>query len=106
MLTTNRLISIARVGLLAAGFTVAGCYPASAPPPVLSGEHASELSQGHDLFTASCNRCHGYPDLTKKPDEHWPHAVERMGKKAHLDAAGQAAVLHYILAYRAESAHH
>ena len=103
------------VVLVAVGFVGAGCYPKVAPPPgALSassvasaserwpGVTTSSLSRGHDLFLAHCNACHGYPDLAPISDERWPGILEKMAKKAGLDAADRDAVLHFVLASRSE----
>jgi hypothetical protein len=106
---------VLRVALFAVGAMGAGCYPKVAPPPAaVSGEHvtsastrwpgvtAASLAQGHDLFVANCNQCHGYPDLTAISDDRWPGILDKMGRKAHLDPAETDAVLHFVLASRAE----
>jgi hypothetical protein len=106
---------VLRVALFAIGTMGAGCYPKVAPPPAaVSGDHAASastrwpgvtagsLSQGHDLFLANCDRCHGYPDLTAISDERWPGILEKMGRKSHLGPEETDAVLHFVLASRAE----
>ena len=105
------------VAVVAVGFMGSGCYPKVAPPPgALSagsvaaaserwpGVTAGSLARGHDLFVAHCNACHGYPDLTDVSDERWPGIIEKMAKKAGLDAEGRDAVLHFVLASREQGA--
>jgi hypothetical protein len=106
---------VLQVALLSVVAMGAGCYPRVAPPPAaVSGDHvtsassrwpgvtASSLAQGHDLFLANCNQCHGYPDLSAIADDRWPGILDKMGRKAHLDPAETDAVLHFVLASRAE----
>jgi mono/diheme cytochrome c family protein len=94
---------------------VTGCYPKVAPPPgALSasgaasasarwpGVTADSLSHGREVFVASCNACHGYPDLTAIADERWPGILEKMAKKAGLGPEDRDAVLHFVLASRSE----
>lgn len=103
------------LALGAIGATGAGCYPKVAPPPAaVSSDHvasastrwpgvtAGSLAQGHDLFLANCDQCHGYPDLAAIPDDRWPRILEKMGKKSHLGPEETDAVLHFVLASRAE----
>jgi hypothetical protein len=103
------------LALCAFAATGAGCYPKVAPPPAaVSGDHvasastrwpgvtAGSLAQGHDLFLANCDQCHGYPDLTAIADDRWPGILEKMGKKSHLGPEETDAVLHFVLASRAE----
>jgi mono/diheme cytochrome c family protein len=103
------------VALLAAAFTEAGCYPKAGPPPgALSansvtsastrwpGVTAGSLAAGRDLFLAKCNGCHDYPDLAAISDERWPNILDKMAKKADLGAEQRDAVLHFVLASRAE----
>lgn len=105
------------VALLAVGVLGAGCYPKGAPAGgALSaagvasasarwpGVTAASLAAGHDHFVAKCNGCHDYPDLVAIPDERWTAIVERMAKKSGLGADERDAVLHYVLAARAERA--
>lgn len=104
-----------RITLLTFGFAAAGCFPstAAAPGPLSAnsvswgtahwpGTTPADLEKGHDVFLSSCNRCHGYPNLMAKTDDHWPHTIESMGNKAHLDAAQKETLLHFVLAFRAD----
>jgi hypothetical protein len=97
--------------------TVTGCYPkAGSAPAALSaatitsasarwpGTTASSLAAGRDLFLVKCNGCHDYPDLAAIADERWPHIVEKMGTKSHLNPAERDEVLRYVLAWRSEQA--
>jgi hypothetical protein len=105
------------VALLAIGVAGAGCFPktAAAPGPVSAngvtwastrwpGVTAGALSAGRDHFVAKCSGCHGYPDLAAIQEGEWPTIVERMAKKAGLGAEERDAVLHFVLASRAEHA--
>lgn len=104
-----------RVALVTVGLLEAGCYPkVAAPPGALSanavasastrwpGVTVSSLSHGRELFLAHCNACHGYPDLAAISDERWPGILEKMARKAGLGAEDRDAVLHFVLAARAE----
>ena len=101
--------------VLAVGLLGAACYPKSGPAPAAvsaatatsastqwPGVTASSLSAGHDLFLSNCNGCHGYPDLTSIAEGDWPHILDRMAKKSHLDAQQRDDVLHFVLASRSE----
>jgi hypothetical protein len=103
------------LALLALGSLAAGCYPkAGAPPAVLSessvisastrwpGSTTGSLSAGRDLFLAKCDGCHAYPDLTAVAEERWPHIIDSMARKSHLNADEHDEVLHYVLASRSE----
>jgi cytochrome c5 len=103
------------VAVLAIGLLEAGCYPKTGPAPTAlsadtaasassrwPGVTASSLSAGHDLFVANCNVCHGYPDVTSISEADWPHILDSMAKKSHLDAEQRDEVLHFVLASRSE----
>jgi hypothetical protein len=100
-----------RVALAVALLAGAACYPKSAPPPATVTEGGvawasakwpavteASLAAGRDTFVAECNACHDHPDLSAIPDDRWPAIVERMGKKADLDAATSEQVLQFVLA--------
>jgi hypothetical protein len=110
---TDRIVLVVVLFLGAA--MGAGCYPKAGPPPgALSassvasastrwpGATERSLSVGHDLFLEKCNACHDYPDLAAIPDERWPHILDKMARKADLDAGQRDAVLHFVLASRSE----
>lgn len=61
------------------------------------------LEQGRQTYTASCNRCHGYPEVQKYSEEEWHPIMERMGKKAKLTAEQTELVTRYVIALRASS---
>jgi hypothetical protein len=107
---TMRNIAALALGTLA----VAGCYPktAAAPAAVAPTELSiakakfpdvtdDELKLGHDRFIEKCNGCHGYPDLHAIAADKWPSIVERMGKKADLDARSTQAVLRFVVTAQA-----
>ncbi|HEX4449171.1 MAG TPA: hypothetical protein VH044_20675, partial [Polyangiaceae bacterium] len=79
--------------------SASGAASASARWP---GVTADSLSHGREVFVASCNACHGYPDLTAIADERWPGILEKMAKKAGLGPEDRDAVLHFVLASRSE----
>lgn len=87
--------------------SLVGCgYPKSGPVPATPGGEASsnwpDAAEGRTLFVANCNKCHGHPDVHAESDAEWPSIVERMAKKAELDAAQRDKVLHFIQAARAQ----
>jgi mono/diheme cytochrome c family protein len=107
---------LATVGLFVS-LVGAACYPAVAPVPgELSASGvawaaarwpdvtAKSLSAGRVLFVAKCNGCHGYPALGDISEQRWPGILDTMAKKAHLASDERDAVLHYVLASRAEPA--
>jgi mono/diheme cytochrome c family protein len=114
--TVLRLVLLT-AGLVGAGLVCGACYPKAGPPPgALSansvttatarwpGVTAATLQGGHDLFLANCNGCHSYPDLTAIAEDEWPSILEKMAKKSHLNGDERDAVLHFVLASRAEHA--
>jgi hypothetical protein len=66
------------------------------------GVTASSLARGRVLFLANCNGCHHYPDFAAIAEERWPDILTKMAKKSHLDVGETDAVLHFVLASRAE----
>ncbi len=100
--------------LLLSPVLLLACRPAAAPAPAplspaaLSAANArwpdasaESFENGRQLFLTHCNRCHGYPDVSKVDEDDWPSIVQRMGRKAHLDDAQKELVLRFILAEKA-----
>lgn len=92
---------------------LAACFPKSGPTPgPVSPEEVKaaavkwpgvtepQLAEGRQLFIERCNSCHGYPDVNAKEEGEWPSIMDRMAKKAKLDAGQKTRVLHFILASR------
>lgn len=101
------MINVARGFVCAVTLALAGCgYPKSAPVPAAPGPAASaqwpDAAEGRQLFVANCNKCHGYPDVRSEPEAEWPSIIERMAKKAELDAAQRDKVLHFVQAARTQ----
>jgi cytochrome c5 len=95
--------------VLAASLVACGGYPPAGPVPPrpasaagAAGATPESVAAGHDLFAASCNKCHEYPEVTSRSEAEWPSIVKRMGDKAELDAKQTETVLHFVLAARAE----
>lgn len=61
---------------------------------------AESLEHGRQLFLASCNKCHAYPDRAAYSEDRWPRIVANMGKRAKLSDEESTQVLHFILATR------
>ena len=107
MSNPRRDLSAAAVSLLLA----AGCYPKSAPPPTSVPPGALELGKasfpdltdvqlerGRTAFVASCGQCHDHPAPSAVPSGSWPGVMDRMAKKAKLDASTREDVLRFVLA--------
>lgn len=92
--------SITKIAALlpfAAALAVVACGPGkTVASPIDVADPA--VAHGKELYTAGCNKCHGYPDPHLMGDDKWPETVEEMGKKAKLEPADRQAVLQYILA--------
>lgn len=99
---------------LALGVTLSGCAGGphhTAPPPGPLDEatiaaarartpdtSADELRAGRTYFVQRCNGCHAHPDIGAEPVAEWPKIIAEFGPQAKLDAAGQRAVLRFVLA--------
>jgi len=95
-------------------FTLAGCFfpkSGTAPGPLSSAalegaqvrwpEASSEsLEKGRQLYLASCNGCHSYPDMGHYAEEQWPAIMSRMGDKSDLSEEDSELVLRFVLAAR------
>ena len=95
------------LSVLALAAVLVGCgYPKSAPVPAVPGGETSsnwpDAAEGRTLFVANCNKCHAHPDVHSESDAEWPSIVQRMAKKADLDAAQGEKVLHFVLAARSQ----
>ena len=90
----NKLLALLPFGLAIAAIA---CGPGkTVATPIDVADPA--VGHGKELYTANCNKCHGYPDPHLFADDKWPHTVEEMGEKAKLAPADRQAVLQYILA--------
>jgi len=69
--------------------------------PASASAATAGLSEGHDLFTSKCGICHNLPDPAAHPAEKWPHLVDWMKDRAHLDSTQASKVLAWVLAERA-----
>lgn len=107
----KKAFPFAALGCIA--LALVACFPKSGPVPgPVSPEMAqaainkwpgtteSSLAEGRQLFTARCNKCHGYPDVNAKAEGEWPHILDEMAEKAKLDGAQKNKVLHFVLASR------
>lgn len=68
--------------------------------PELSGE---SLEKGRQLYLASCNGCHAYPDMGHYTEEQWPAIMTRMGGKSGFSQEDSELVLRFVLAAREEA---
>lgn len=75
-------------------------YPKSGPVPPQPSDPAPAIAAGRATFTAKCNGCHGYPDVSAIADDKWPSIVKKMAGKADLTPAQGDEVLQFILAAR------
>lgn len=92
-------MKLARV--LAVALVVGSCgYPKSGPVPPQPSDTAPAVAAGRATFTAKCNGCHSYPDVSAIADDRWPKIVTRMAGKAHLTPPQGDEVLQFILAAR------
>jgi cytochrome c5 len=98
--------SVLAVALVAC-FPKAGPVPGPVTPEAAKaaankypGTTEAQLTQGRELFTQNCNKCHGYPDVNAKEEGEWPHILDEMAGKAKLDGGQKNAVLHFVLASR------
>lgn len=105
----KRSLLVLLLGASLLGLSV--CGPGWVPPPVspellargqarFPDVTAEQLARGRSLLVTRCSRCHGVPSPTAKPEARWPRIVERMGRKARLDAAGKQDVLRFVLVAR------
>ncbi|HXP89991.1 MAG TPA: hypothetical protein VN931_03570 [Fibrobacteria bacterium] len=69
--------------------------------PAQSGVGMEDLTEGHDLYTARCGNCHNLPDPAAHSAEKWPHLVDWMKDRAHLDSTQASKVLGWVLSERA-----
>jgi cytochrome c5 len=93
-----------------AALLLAGCssgVPAVKNPdmqeihPAQPGIGMEDLTEGHDLYTARCGTCHNLPDPVAHSSEKWPHLVDWMKDRAHLDSTQASKVLGWVLSERA-----
>lgn len=93
--------------LSACGFPKSAAAPGAVSPAEVSAATSkwpdateAQLTTGRDTFIARCNHCHGYPDLASVSEGDWPGILDRMAKKASLDATQKEAVLRFVLVAR------
>ena len=62
----------------------------------------AQLSDGHQIYMASCNKCHPYKAPGSRTVENWKHTIPEMTVKANhklgntIDAAHEEALLRYV----------
>jgi hypothetical protein len=87
--------SIALVGALAGCGT--GLPVATAGDAARAGVQLADLEQGRTLVAAKCGNCHRPP----APDEHrtndWPHMLDEMAVRSHLDHSQQHLIEQYLV---------
>jgi nitrate/TMAO reductase-like tetraheme cytochrome c subunit len=87
--------SIALACALAACGT--GLPVATAGDAARAGIELAELQRGRSLVAAKCGNCHRPP----APDEHrtsdWPHMLDEMAARSHLDDAQQHLIEQYLV---------
>jgi hypothetical protein len=101
------------VGAALAAISITGCFPKPgvAPGPLSEVVLASaqerwpdsspeSLEKGRQIFLASCDSCHSYPDMAYYPEEKWPTIMKRMGHKSDLSDADWALALQFVLVAR------
>src|SRR5262245_57740047 len=90
--------------LLASGLIVgalAGCT--TALPVVTAGDAAragvdlAELQQGRSLVGAKCGGCHRPPLPAEHASREWPHMLDEMAARSHLDVTQQHLIEKYLV---------
>lgn len=81
---------------------LAGCM--AAPPPATQADAARAhvaidvLQRGRDVLVAKCSGCHHTPLPTEHVAADWPHRIDEMSGRAHLDDQQRALVAAYLVA--------
>jgi hypothetical protein len=82
---------------------VAACAP-HAPPPVSAGDaerghvELAELQQGRTLLVQKCgNSCHVAPMPMQHTAMDWPHSLDEMSDRAHLQPMQRALIEKYLV---------
>jgi len=93
---------------------VAACYPKEGPPPAAATNDAvataqkrwpdateASLGEGRMLFLASCNQCHGYPDLHALDAPKLEREAREMARdKAKLDEQKTELLVRFVMTSR------
>jgi cytochrome c5 len=64
---------------------------------VWKGTTLADLTSGEEIYTKSCNKCHGYKKPQSKKPEKWEKIIPRMAKKSKLSQADELLVLKFII---------
>jgi len=105
----KRSLLVLFLGVSLLGLAV--CGPAWVPPPVspelvkrgqarFPDVTAEQLGRGREILVTRCTRCHRLPFPNAYSESKWPRIVDRMGRKARLDAADKQILLRFMLANR------
>jgi hypothetical protein len=84
-------------------FVVTACAP-RVPPPVSAGDaerahvELADLQQGRALLVQKCgNACHVAPMPSLHAPADWPHALDEMSDRAHLQPMQRALIEKYLV---------
>jgi mono/diheme cytochrome c family protein len=83
--------------------TVSSIAPTVTPVMLSKDADPQFLTEGRNLFVSRCIDCHSLPPISKYSSERWPHLIEKMSGRAHLQPTQRDAIVAYILAARAQS---
>ena len=80
---------------------LAGCGStlpvATAGDAARAGVELAELQRGRSLVGAKCGGCHRTPLPTDHRAAEWPHMLDEMSARAHLDPAQRDAIERYLI---------
>jgi cytochrome c5 len=90
-----------RLALLVAALGLAACGPGL--PTATPGDAAranvqlADLQQGRQLTVSKCSSCHAAPMPTEHKAAEWPHALDEMAERSHLDAQEHHLIEAYLV---------
>jgi mono/diheme cytochrome c family protein len=92
------LTSVTLAGALIAAV---GCGPglpvATSGDAVRAGVGLDELQRGRSLVAAKCGGCHRPPMPTEHRTHDWPHMLDEMAARSHLDLAQHRLIEQYLV---------
>jgi hypothetical protein len=74
-----------------------GLPVATAGDAARAGVELADLQQGRSLVAAKCSSCHRTPLPTEHHTGEWPHMLDEMAVRSHLDVAQHHLIEAYLV---------
>jgi cytochrome c2 len=95
---------------MAAAMALAACgggLPVATPADATrGGVQLADLQNGRSLVASKCSGCHHTPMPADHSTGEWPHMLEEMAARAHVDSSQRRVMQEYLVTMAATPAQH